>query len=130
IIQVLQGKQSPSGIAAENIIQHIDKIDIPEVFDVEEAEDMRHANTEISSTIKVYPNPTNNALFIDLTTIGETSIPIRTTIYNLIGNTIMEQEMQAGTIQKITLQNFSAGIYLLQCYQENTLLHAEKVVLE
>ncbi|MBP9190288.1 MAG: T9SS type A sorting domain-containing protein [Chitinophagales bacterium] len=131
IIESLQGKQSPSGIAAENILQLINKIDIPEVFDAEEAEeDMRYANTEITSAIKIFPNPTDNELFIDLTAITETQIPIRIVIYNLIGNKILEQELFGGEIQKILLQNFSTGIYLLQCYQENKLLHTEKVLVD
>ncbi|HET8964428.1 MAG TPA: T9SS type A sorting domain-containing protein [Chitinophagales bacterium] len=130
IIESIQGKQSPSGVTAENILQLINKTDIPEVFDVETAEEMRYANTEITSAIKVFPNPTDNALFIDLSAITESQIPVRMVIYNLIGNKISEQELQAGEIQKIALNNFSAGIYLLQCFQEDTLLHTENVMVE
>ncbi len=130
IIESLHGKQSPSGVAAENILQLINKIDIPEVFDAETEEEMRYANTEITSAIKVFPNPTTNELFIDLTAITETQIPVRIVIYNLIGNKISEQEFLAGEIQKIALNNFSTGIYLLQCYQENILLHTENVMVE
>lgn len=129
IIESLQGKQSPAGIAAENILQHINKTDIPEVFDADEA-DMRFAGTENTSDIRVFPNPTDNTLFIDLTAITETQIPVRVAFYNIIGKKILDQELQAGTIQQIELDNFSAGIYLLQCFQENILLQTEKVVVE
>lgn len=91
---------------------------------------MRFANTQTSSTKKVFPNPTTNELYIDLTAITESQILIHVSIYNLIGNKILEQELFGGEIQKLTLNNFSAGIYLLQCYQENILLHTEKVMVE
>ncbi len=130
MITSIAGKQSAAGIAAENILQHLQKTDIPEIFDVETAEEMRYANTEITSAIKVFPNPTDNALFIDLTVITETQIPVCIIIYNLIGNKILELELQAGIIQKVVLNDFSTGIYLLQCYQEDMLLHAENVMVE
>lgn len=130
IITSIAGKQSAAGIAAENILQLLQKTDIPEIFDAETAEEMRYANTEITSAIKVFPNPTDNTLFIDLTVITETQIPVRIIIYNLIGNKILELELQAGIIQKVVLNDFSTGIYLLQCYQEDMLLHAENVMVE
>ncbi|MBK8683032.1 MAG: T9SS type A sorting domain-containing protein [Bacteroidetes bacterium] len=88
------------------------------------------SSLHVYEDITIYPNPATNELYIDLTAITETQIPVRIIIYNLIGNKILEQELFAGEIQTIALNNFSAGIYLLQCYQENILLHTEKVMVE
>jgi acetyl esterase/lipase len=62
----------------------------------------------------VYPNPTSEQLFVKSSASGDLHVSIK----NLQGKTLLSQTLEAGTA--IDLTAFSAGIYLVQITQNNT----------
>jgi uncharacterized protein YuzE len=57
--------------------------------------------------INVYPNPTNDAIFIDLKSKGKLEL------FNMFGQLVYSKQNAQG-IEKIEMQNLSIGLYLLK----------------
>jgi hypothetical protein len=67
--------------------------------------------TESETNINIYPNPTNNLLYLD---IKNNSEPISITISNLEGQIIFSSIFESNINQQIfDLSEFSKGIYLV-----------------
>ncbi|MBT8287637.1 MAG: T9SS type A sorting domain-containing protein, partial [Bacteroidia bacterium] len=61
------------------------------------------------STLKIYPNPVGNKLFIESNTIELTKIEI----FSLVGNKVMEFN---SNLNSITVDDLSSGFYLIKIY--------------
>ncbi|MBT8254614.1 MAG: carbohydrate-binding protein, partial [Bacteroidia bacterium] len=61
------------------------------------------------STLKIYPNPVGNKLFIESNTIELTKIEI----FSLVGNKVMEFN---SNLNSITVDDLSSGLYLIKIY--------------
>jgi hypothetical protein len=79
--------------------------------------------TSFSSSISIYPNPTNTTLFIKT----ETNNSVQYQIINSIGQ-VLQQEKLKGT--SIDVSSLSKGIYFIQLKDENGLVFTSKFIKE
>lgn len=75
--------------------------------------------------INCFPNPVVQGFSIDLRSIEKSTIEI----YNLIGQRIYQEKVCKG-IQKITTEEFSPGIYLVQVSTNTNDIFTEKIVIK
>lgn len=76
-------------------------------------------------TVNVYPNPLQNNLNISIPT--KTNLPIQVTLYNTLGEQLINQQFNAQTELQIPLQKITSGIYMLQVKQGNS-VYSQKVI--
>jgi PKD repeat protein len=100
----------------------VDNVSIKSTFDVSEGE----LNP---GTISIYPNPTEDLLYINLNSIkGSTQI----SILNYAGQQILSKNlkvMQENTVTEFNLEGLSKGIYFIQL-RTGSKLYIEKLVLK
>ncbi|MFC2103964.1 kelch repeat-containing protein [Bacteroidota bacterium] len=70
-----------------------------------------------SNSIKVYPNPTSNKLFIE---INYESDQLKLEVLNIIGQTLFIKEVEQNGDSKVELDlsNYSKGVYFIRIYDE------------
>ena len=71
---------------------------------------------EITSEIKIFPNPVGNMLHIHLTEIVEDS---NLTIYNVLGKIVLNQKINT-TVNSVDVSSMASGLYLLSIQTENS----------
>lgn len=126
-LTALAGKQSSSGVAAENILTFITGEEYPEVFDTE-IEDEPERNVEFSKRrIYVYPNPANNLLNIDLTYYHSDAV-CKIAFYDLAGKKVSEYQLSTGTSNTLNLATFSNGIYFMSIISDGIPIVSDKIV--
>ncbi len=64
-------------------------------------------NTDLSSTLKVYPNPVKNILSI------ESKVSSKISVVNLLGTVVTTAEINFGT-NKLDVSNLASGVYFIQ----------------
>jgi hypothetical protein len=69
-------------------------------------------NQAVSIDVKLFPNPTNGLINLELNTTSQVSIT------NALGQVILAQKVEAGT-HKFNLQNQSKGLYFVKISQNN-----------
>lgn len=111
ILQELAGKQSPSGVAAENILEFLNQADYPEVFDAETEEELR-TSAQMSS-VSIYPNPASGELFIEIIN-SESDDVYFATMYDITGVIRKNIILQNNNINTIPLQEIPSGFYLIK----------------
>ena len=79
---------------------------------------------EQKSEFEVFPNPTSDYLFIKST--GLTSYQV--TIYNLLGEIILESKKSLGDTSKVDLSGQHSGIYFVQIDTDKSSL-THKIIL-
>lgn len=90
--------------------------------------DFQHFNSHVGvaenemSAVKVYPNPTNNIVTVEL---NENATNIN--VYDIYGKLVNAQNATMG-VNTINLSDVSAGVYFLRIFNENTLIGTSKVV--
>ena len=79
----------------------------------------------INNQLKIYPNPTNDVLNIEISypSIPETS---KIQITDLLGRTVLESKL----CTQINVKDLTSGIYLLQLYDKEKLIAIEKIMIE
>lgn len=126
-LQNMAGKQSPSGVAAENILEFATGADYPEVFDPEiEDEEYRLAANE--PFVSIYPNPAGNELYIAL---GNKSSESNYTfeLYSLTGQSILQNTLK-GEVNVVNLKTIPYGFYLVKVMQDEFIISTEKIIKE
>lgn len=78
-------------------------------------------NLDFSSSLKVYPNPSSSAFFINSDSNGTI------VIFNILGKTIKSQKINSGTTT-LDLGNTSNGVYLLKVTNENNQSRTFKLI--
>jgi hypothetical protein len=131
LVQELAGKQSPAGVAAENILQLLTVIDYPEVFDIiDGAEELRMAQPGgLHSAISFYPNPASGQLHIDLSAYPATA-ELTIKAINIQGIEVWQVVTTAGSIYTCEVAQWPAGIFLFQVMDGNEVIGTEQVVVE
>lgn len=85
-------------------------------------------NVATGAGVKVYPNPAKEVLHIEV--YAENKLPLTVTLTDIHG-TIMKKissEVSAGVNHIVTdMKTFVPGIYTLQVYRGNSLIHTQKV---
>jgi len=92
-----------------------------------EVEEMFCTSPVISSTndftyqpIKVYPNPTQDILTIDISDVNIVTSDIKVEIYNSIGSLVAKEAIPIGMTKKtITMSHLRSGSYIAKCYNRD-----------
>ena len=81
------------------------------------------AEGEFSGALKLFPNPTNNVLNVQLGATGA----VQTRVTDALGRTMSEQTMQDG-VNQLNVAAFPAGMYQLTIIKENGEMITEKFI--
>lgn len=126
VLLELAGKQTKSGVAAENILHFTEGTDFEEVFDPEELTP-RMIDTELSETIQVYPNPATDELFINLQSSNETdAYTIR--IFNVTGTKLYFAPLASNSLHTMDIANLPNGLLYIQILKNNAPAYIVKIV--
>ncbi|MFB9865383.1 T9SS type A sorting domain-containing protein [Rufibacter immobilis] len=63
-------------------------------------------------TVKAYPNPTTDAVNLDLTNVAPAKVMVK--VFALDGRMVKTVELEGGAVQKLDLTNVATGTYLLK----------------
>ena len=128
-LETLAGKQSPSGVAAENILTFLTGVDYPEVFDEEvDEEDIKYADLDPNS-VYIYPNPASNTINIDLSAYAtENSCVV--VIYDVTGINIYKSSLYSSQNNSININSLASGVYLISVLADNDIIKSEKIIKE
>jgi len=74
--------------------------------------------------IKCYPNPAHHNLFVDLGSVGDSTVKI----YSLLGKKVFQKKLEQG-IQEINCEDFLPGIYLVQVFTITNEIFSEKIII-
>lgn len=83
-------------------------------------------NNITSPSFYIAPNPSNGYFELSLTNPG---LPGKLKVYDLTGRIVYNSELDASSVIKLSLNNLSAGTYLVQLTQENQ-TYCRKIVIE
>ncbi|MFN3754634.1 T9SS type A sorting domain-containing protein [Flavobacterium sp.] len=78
--------------------------------------------TELNSSIKLYPNPAKSILNVESNLLPVSKIEF----YSILGNKVMETSF----IETINIDNLSSGMYLVKVYTENNQFAIKKLIIE
>jgi hypothetical protein len=79
----------------------------------------------IANAFKLYPNPTQNELTIDLNEKIESA---QVVVYDLYGKAVVAKNIQQNG--QLDLSSFSAGIYLVNILVDNEVIGVQRIVKE
>ncbi len=85
------------------------------------------ASATIKGSLKVYPNPATELIFVENT--KESLHGIHLIIYDGQGREVRSQKV-TGSKSEIDIAGLHAGIYVLQLSKDGNLIHTEKVVIQ
>jgi len=77
--------------------------------------------------IQIYPNPSNGTFGLYLDLENQESLTIQ--CLDMLGRLILEHEVLYNTFISIDLSS-SKGIYLIKVFQNNTIIHQEKLIIK
>ncbi|MCB9019887.1 MAG: T9SS type A sorting domain-containing protein [Chitinophagales bacterium] len=128
-LESFAGKQSPSGVAAENILEFAAGANYPEVFDAELEDEELRFSAPPSGEITIYPNPANNELFIQVN--SENIFEAYSfEMYSLTGTLILSGNLQQQELHALNLNSIPSGIYLIRIHTNGVTKQIEKIVKE
>ncbi|MFN4234701.1 MAG: T9SS type A sorting domain-containing protein [Bacteroidia bacterium] len=78
--------------------------------------------------IKIYPNPANSKLFIELPSALNTNVVVQ--IYNQIGQEVYKTTFASDNISSIDVSKWQNGIYLLHISNSEEIIFLEKIVIQ
>lgn len=123
------GKQNPSGVAAENILEFAAGANYPEIFDVEMEDAELRFSASPSGEITIYPNPATNELFIQVN--SENIFEAYSfEMYFLTGTLLLSGNLQHQELHVLDLGSIPAGIYLIRIHSNGETKQIEKIVKE
>lgn len=128
-LESFAGKQSPSGVVAENILEFAAGGYYPELFDAEvEDEDLRYAPPQ-SDSILIYPNLSTNELFIQINneSIAEGYF---LEMYSITGTHLLTGSHENQGLNVLHLNNIPSGIYLIRVHANGLTKQIEKIIKE
>lgn len=126
-LESIAGKQSRSGVAAENLLSFATGAEYEEVFDTDievlEKQLMFHDITKVS----IYPNPVSNVLFVDVQSMKEVAI-YNLLVYDMAGKKLFEAEIDGNAITSLNTASLPKGLLLIQVREDGQTIMIEKVV--
>lgn len=81
-------------------------------------------DNSIIENVSVYPNPTHNLIWIDMSGIEEVTY---IEVWNLHGELVFSTTALNG-LSEIDLSNFDSGIYFIQLIQNQETVHHQKIM--
>ncbi len=125
---VIAGKQSNSGVAAENILSFITGVDYPEIIDPDDKEVKENRQIQVvESTITINPNPANNELIVDVHSLVENS-EYAIIIYNISGTKLYSSQIAGNAINYLDISNLPSGILIVKILESNLQIRVEKII--
>lgn len=128
-LESIAGKQSKSGVAAENLITFLTGIEYEEVFDADneetEGRQVLNGNTEIN----IYPNPVSQELFIDISSLKEGS-DYKIIVYDITGRKLFESMILGNATTSLNTTTIQKGFLFIQIKEDNQILVTEKIINE
>ncbi|MBK7442748.1 MAG: hypothetical protein IPI65_14840 [Bacteroidetes bacterium] len=97
IIRNIANKETPAGVAAQNILSYVYRENYPEIIDDIPEIELRKGSDIIKDqqpTFKVFPNPTDEIVYIQLNNI-DLNVNNIVNIYNLTGIKIKSQQLRS-----------------------------------
>ncbi len=80
------------------------------------------------SQIKLYPNPVNDFINIDIPYVKLDDIELTIDVYDLKGNLIISGQKIKNKFNTISLNEVPSGIYFINLYENSNLIKREKVI--
>ncbi len=77
--------------------------------------------------IKVYPNPANSRLYIEITNVEGA---VNLSLYNIFSQEMITEQVNAQDKIMLNVSKFPSGIYLLKVQPENGTIVTQKVIIE
>lgn len=132
-LRSIANKETPSGIAAQNILDAVFQEKYPEVIDEIPELMVRLADFDINTTnqgFKIYPNPVDNILYIEITNWDE-KINYWANIYDMKGIKVATYDLRKDyKLSWIETEKILTGIYLIEVYSGNQILGTQKIIFE
>ena len=70
---------------------------------------------ELSTQVKVYPNPANQRMFIESSKEGKANVQL----INILGEVVLEESIQLNQVQTLDLNQYQNGVYFLKVRSDN-----------
>ncbi len=137
ILENIISTQNASKGVAESLLMTYDteNYELPEIACSEckcsaELNEKEHSTEDkVVSAIKVYPNPATDLININTTEI-ERNVSVKVEIYDSRGALVMAKAYPENPSRlTINTNDFNAGLYFLQVYQEDKLIFTDKLIL-
>ncbi len=126
ILESIAGKQSPSGVAAENLLTYITGVDYEEIFDEDMEDEIRKEITE-PLMVNIFPNPASNELFVQIST-NYLQSNYSLSMFDITGKLLLETNLDINTINSINIKTLSSGIFFVRINKDSEMIHIEKIL--
>ncbi len=83
--------------------------------------------TKISDEVKIYPNPAQDKVNINIPNIGIGDYSV--SIYDVLGNEVKQAKIQESN-SIINIENLETGIYMLKILNNGVVVKFEKLIIE
>ncbi len=113
----------------------LDHIDLPssKTFDptayLPEEKIRTTEETKLNGAVTVYPNPNSGIFNLDLNFPDAHGRNFKVRVTDVLGTIIYQDKVLSGEINQISLDNVQLGIYHLQIYSEDELIHQDKLFI-
>ena len=88
---------------------------------------IKETENKIESSVKIYPNPASDKLFIETKNISECN-DCKIELYSVLGNKLNEEELGNG-VKEISLSEYAAGMYFIVIKQNNKVVSQNKFII-
>ncbi|MBL7895138.1 MAG: T9SS type A sorting domain-containing protein [Bacteroidia bacterium] len=88
---------------------------------------IKETENKKESSVKIYPNPTSDKLFIETKNINECN-DCKIELYSVLGNKLNEEELGNG-VKEIALSEYAAGMYFIVIKQNNKVVSQNKFII-
>ena len=77
--------------------------------------------------VNIYPNPAENLLNVELKT--DSNYPVTITLFNSIGESVLNKQIECSGKETLNLSSFSKGIYLVRVEAENNASYTQTIII-
>ena len=79
-----------------------------------------------SELIKVYPNPANNSLYINLALDSEANIKLQ--ILSIEGRLVFDKNINSNSFNNIDISKIEKGVYFIKIVNNGNVLYKDKLI--
>lgn len=88
---------------------------------------IKESESKKESSVKIYPNPASDKLFIETKNINEYN-DCKVELYSILGNKLNEEEL-GNNVKEISLSEYAAGMYFIVIKQNNKVVSQNKFII-
>ena len=126
-LREIAGKQSVSGVAAENILTFINDEEYEEVFDNDlEDDEIRYSKIK-DFEVFIYPNPATNELYIEFLSKSIVS-RYDVSIFDLTGKLLQENKLNPDITNSINIKYLPSGLLLIKINEDGSMVKFQKII--